>query len=46
MEYQYPLDYDWSNEEMVTMVKFYEAIEKAYEKRNYKRRVNGFISSF
>lgn len=27
MEYQYPLDYDWSNEEMVTMVKFYEAIE-------------------
>ncbi|MED2513331.1 UPF0223 family protein, partial [Bacillus thuringiensis] len=32
MEYQYPLDYDWSNEEMVIIVKFYEAIEKAYEK--------------
>ncbi|MGG5738669.1 MULTISPECIES: UPF0223 family protein [Bacillus] len=32
MEYQYPLDYDWSNEEMVAVVKFYEAIEKVYEK--------------
>ncbi|MEI2309810.1 UPF0223 family protein [Bacillus nitratireducens] len=32
MEYQYPLDYDWSNEEMVAIVKFYEAIEKVYEK--------------
>ncbi|HCF33168.1 MAG TPA: hypothetical protein DEU22_12530, partial [Bacillus sp. (in: Bacteria)] len=26
MEYQYPLDYDWSNEEMVTMVKFYDCL--------------------
>lgn len=32
MEYQYPLDYNWSNEEMVAVVKFYEAIEKVYEK--------------
>lgn len=32
MEYQYPLDYHWSTEEMVTVIKFYEAIEQAYEK--------------
>ena len=30
MEYQYPLDYDWSNEEMVTI--FMKRLRKAYEK--------------
>ncbi|CAM4032956.1 hypothetical protein BAMA_09170 [Bacillus manliponensis] len=32
MEYQYPLDYHWSTEEMITVIKFYEAIEQAHEK--------------
>lgn len=32
MEYQYPLDYNWSNDEMIAIVSFYEAIEKVYEK--------------
>ncbi|MBM7654128.1 UPF0223 family protein [Neobacillus cucumis] len=32
MEYQYPIDYSWSTEEIVDVIKFFEAIEKAYEK--------------
>lgn len=32
MEYQYPIDYQWSTDEIVDVIKFYEAIEKAYEK--------------
>lgn len=32
MEYQYPIDYTWSTDEMVDVIHFYECIEKAYEK--------------
>ncbi|AIE59500.1 UPF0223 family protein [Bacillus methanolicus] len=32
MEYQYPIDYDWSTDEIVDVIKFFEAVEKAYEK--------------
>ncbi|MGX6442099.1 UPF0223 family protein [Neobacillus sp. K501] len=32
MEYQYPIDYHWSTDEIVDVIKYYEAIEKAYEK--------------
>lgn len=32
MEYQYPLDLDWSNEEMVDVIKFFNQIENYYEK--------------
>jgi uncharacterized protein YktA (UPF0223 family) len=32
MEYQYPIDYHWSTDEIVDVIKFYEAIETAYEK--------------
>ncbi|MFX3624339.1 MAG: UPF0223 family protein [Ectobacillus sp.] len=31
MDYQYPLDYEWSTKEIVDVIKFYEAVEKAYE---------------
>ncbi|AZU61373.1 UPF0223 family protein [Neobacillus mesonae] len=31
MEYQYPIDYSWTTEEIIDVVKFFEAIEKAYE---------------
>ncbi|ATH60504.1 MULTISPECIES: UPF0223 family protein [Staphylococcus] len=31
MEYSYPLDLDWSNEEMLQVVAFFNAIEKYYE---------------
>ncbi|OLS42218.1 UPF0223 family protein [Bacillus sp. MRMR6] len=32
MEYQYPIDYHWSTDEIVDVIKFYETIETAYEK--------------
>ncbi|MCB5237637.1 UPF0223 family protein [Niallia alba] len=32
MDYQYPIDIDWSTDEIITVVKFFESIEKAYEK--------------
>ncbi|SER59451.1 UPF0223 family protein [Psychrobacillus sp. OK032] len=32
MEYTYPFSLDWSTEEIVEVVQFFEAIEKAYEK--------------
>ena len=31
MEYSYPLDLDWSTEEMITVTHFYQMIEKGYE---------------
>ena len=31
MEYQYPIDYSWSTEEIIDVIKFFEAVEKAYE---------------
>lgn len=32
VEYQYPIDHDWSTEEIVEVIHFYESIEQAYEK--------------
>ena len=32
MEYQYPLDLDWTNEEMVDVIAFFNTIENYYEK--------------
>lgn len=32
VEYQYPIDHDWSTDEMIDVIHFYEAIERAYEK--------------
>lgn len=32
MEYQYPMSFEWSTEEIVDVIKFFECIEKAYEK--------------
>jgi len=31
MEYTYPFSLDWSTQEIVDVVQFFEAIEKAYE---------------
>ncbi|WP_436861334.1 UPF0223 family protein [Staphylococcus caeli] len=31
MEYQYPIDLDWSNEEMMHVVSFFNAVEAYYE---------------
>lgn len=32
MEYSYPLSTDWTTQEMVDVVQFFEAVEQAYEK--------------
>lgn len=32
MEYQYPIQIDWSTNEIVDVIKFYESVEKGYEK--------------
>jgi uncharacterized protein YktA (UPF0223 family) len=32
MEYQYPFSMDWTTEEVVDVIQFYEAVENAYEK--------------
>ncbi|MFC5541396.1 UPF0223 family protein [Ureibacillus suwonensis] len=32
MEYAYPISPDWSTEEIIAVVKFFEGIEQAYEK--------------
>ncbi|GKU82339.1 UPF0223 family protein [Niallia sp. NCCP-28] len=32
MEYQYPIDIDWSTDEIVAVIKFFECIESCYEK--------------
>lgn len=31
MEYSYPILPDWTTQEIIDVVKFYEAVEKAYE---------------
>jgi uncharacterized protein YktA (UPF0223 family) len=32
MEYQYPFSYDWTTQEIIDVIKFFEAIETVYEK--------------
>lgn len=31
MEYQYPIDQDWSTEEIIDVINFFECVEKGYE---------------
>ncbi|MDN6698593.1 MAG: UPF0223 family protein, partial [Staphylococcus equorum] len=31
MEYQYPIDLEWSNDEMMQVVSFFNAVESFYE---------------
>lgn len=31
-EYSYPLDFEWTTEEIISVVEFYQAVELAYEK--------------
>ncbi|MBM4764364.1 UPF0223 family protein [Bacillus sp. B15-48] len=32
MEYQYPIDHAWTTDEIIEVIRFFEAIELAYEK--------------
>ncbi|MDG5470137.1 UPF0223 family protein [Jeotgalibacillus sp. ET6] len=43
MEFQYPLSIDWSTEEIIDVMKFYEIVEKTYES-NVKR--NDFMNAY
>ncbi len=39
MDYEYPLLHDWSTEELVLVIAFYEVVEKAYETGILKEKV-------
>ncbi|MFE8695340.1 UPF0223 family protein [Cytobacillus sp. FJAT-53684] len=32
MEYQYPIDHDWSTEEIIDVINYFQKVEQAYEK--------------
>lgn len=46
MEYSYPLRGDWSTEEIIEVIAFYELIEKAYEVGVVKEKVMEAYRSF
>ncbi|RFU60810.1 UPF0223 family protein [Bacillus sp. V59.32b] len=39
MDYQYPTDMDWTTEEIVDVIHFFEAVEKAYESKVLKEEI-------
>ena len=39
MDYNYPLDYNWSTEEIIDVIVLYNAVEKAYEKVLVKKNL-------
>ena len=49
-DYQYPLDLDWSTDEMVVVMKMWERLEQAYEKglpsSTFLRRIKPLRKSF
>ncbi|KUP07655.1 hypothetical protein Q73_04800 [Bacillus coahuilensis m2-6] len=38
MEYQYPFSLDWSKDEVIDVIKFFELVERAYEKNVSKEQ--------
>ncbi len=41
--YSYPLDYTWTTDEMATVIRFFNAVEKAYENQI---AVEEFLASY
>jgi uncharacterized protein YktA (UPF0223 family) len=39
MDYQYPMDIDWTTEEIIDVIQFFEAVEKAYESKIRKEDI-------
>ncbi|PKR78487.1 hypothetical protein CEY16_01650 [Halalkalibacillus sediminis] len=39
MEYNYPLDMEWSKEEMMEVIDFYQIVERAYESKAKKEEI-------
>lgn len=46
MEYNYPLNYDWSTEEIILVISLYNAVEKAYEEGISKEDFNKAYKAF
>lgn len=46
MEYSYPISIDWSTEETIIVVHFFETIEKVYEKGVKRNRLMDIYRNF
>jgi uncharacterized protein YktA (UPF0223 family) len=46
MDYQYPIDYHWSTDETVDVIRFFQSVEKAYEKGIEKELLMGSYRRF
>ncbi|MFS0861327.1 UPF0223 family protein [Fredinandcohnia sp. 179-A 10B2 NHS] len=46
MDYQYPISYEWSTEEVVDVIRFFENVEKAYEKGIAKEQLMSAYKRF
>lgn len=46
MDYQYPISYEWSTEEVVDVIRFFESVEKAYEKGIAKEQLMSAYKRF
>ena len=45
-EYSYPIDVDWTTDEIIDVVAFFEAIEKAYDEGIVASELKGKYRSF
>ncbi|WP_170006855.1 UPF0223 family protein [Bacillus fonticola] len=46
MEYSYPIEFDWSTEEVVAVIHFYEIVEKVYASRIKREEVMDAYRAF
>jgi len=46
MNYHYPIDEDWTTEEIIYAINFFECIEKAYESKVHKNELVGTYKIF
>jgi uncharacterized protein YktA (UPF0223 family) len=46
MNYSYPFSYDWSTQEIIDVIKFFEAIETVYEKGMEREKLMNIYRRF
>lgn len=46
MDYQYPIDFEWSTEEIVKVIAFFQAIEKVYEQGMDREQLMAHYNEF
>jgi uncharacterized protein YktA (UPF0223 family) len=46
MNYPYPFSYDWSTQEIIDVIKFFEAIETVYEKGMEREKLMNIYRRF